>query len=1501
MEWHSFPTVYEINTWAWLDQLRRQSGQPLTLRSVPDVEIERLVALGFDAVWLMGVWQRSPAARKIAREHPKLEGGYRDALPDYRPEDVAGSPYAVQSYHVDPFFGGDDDLASLRDRFSKAGLGLILDFVCNHLARDHAWVKEHPERFLGGSPKTLQDQPESYFTSEDGRIFAYGRDPHLDPWTDTLQLDYRRPDTRQAMAEVLELIAGRCDGVRCDMAMLLIRDVFLETWGGACDPPGCEFWPWAIERAKAHHPDLLLVGEAYWGYEPRLQQLGFDFTYDKELYDLLVRGAAAAEVWSRLLDPANGDPRRMVRFVENHDERRALEAFGGVDRSLSAATLALGLPGMRLFHEGQLEGARRMLPVQLGRRAPEPADESVARFYRHLLQALRERAFHGGEWSKVEVLPVNQAPGGALNAGAESSGPEQVVAFQWTMGDERRVVAVNLSPQPARCRLHLDTPGCAGASRWRDLLGTPEAIDNAGDLAAGGLEIELPAYGRRLLAREREQVVAAAATLPQLNPGEGERAPAVDAAAAAAQFGVPLVGWRLVRIFVASPGDVSQERECLDEVILELQGSVCDDRQLELRLKRWEKAAYPGFHPLGPQGLIDAIMHPADCEIFILIFARRFGTPTLDAAGGSEHEFRLAYEEWKQRRRPQIMVYFDEEPPVHLLGDDQEQRRKEEEQRRHDEEQRRQEEEQWKKVRQFRDDFPVEGLWWPYQGLESFRELVRQHLTRLIKDLVPVPQKPSPPQRRGIGPELNAYVQRPKLETEIVELLSAEGGRPHLVTLHGAGGMGKTRLARACGARLQAQGTFLDGVFFVSLDGVERSVEAVAEAIASELSIKSVDGLFEELLSYLRNRRLLLILDNYESVAAQRIGACLKEVLTKAAEVRLLVTGRQPVNLGALEQEIDLDEGLDEAEARELFIARAGQRKATWTLEPGEEDALGRIMALTERIPLAIEFAAAWVGKKSVAEIAGALAEPGGGDPPPGLVEVNARHASLWHCQDWSFRLLKGEQQEVFVQLGIFAETFTLEAAARVCSLSDQQVRGVVFELQDSALIRRFGRRNVARYGMPKFTREYAAEKLRSDQRSWSSMCHSFVDLYSRQSNETVLRADAAGATPEEILGALAWIDMEWRNLRAAEEHAVAERSWGAVESLSGALLFFLQRRGRLQEGEELFQNLLNHMPQSVPGDLGDAAGRGTILNALGVVCQFRRELDRAEKFLRESCELRQGSDRAKTLNSLGTVYQTLGRWLEAKRCHEESLALSREFHDLSEEAKSLNNLGPVYGYLGDLKAAQEALELSLNTWRFKLGDPRGEADALNGLGVIYQRRENWVRAHEEFTRRLEKLKTISDRVGQARTLSSLGYVDFRHGQSDDTKRYLFNEAATHLTDALEICREVEDTVEEGEVYRNLGELFEARANLAKAAEEATKDFARAAVYLENSWRLRQGVERAQTLNKLGWIYERHGQKESAIECYRRAVNLTRSRDPAEAERSRQNLERVLGPAPSLF
>ncbi len=315
-------------------------------------------------MWLMGVWRTGPAGRTLSRGLSWLESEARAILPDFTREDIVGSPYAVADYEVSPALGGEDGLAAFRRRLALAGVGLVLDFVPNHTATDHPWVRRHPDRYVQVDDATADADPDGWFAVRAaGRTvrIAHGRDPSYPAWRDTAQLDYRVPETRAAMADVLRQVATRCDGVRCDMAMLVLDDVFCATWHDrsavppAHDAPGGDFWWNAIRGVRDRYPDFLMIAEAYWDTEYRLQQLGFDYTYDKTLLDRL-RWSPGEAVAGHLRADAEYQ-RRSVRFLENHDEPRAATAFRP-GRQRSAALVAATVPGMLLLHDGQLDGAR---------------------------------------------------------------------------------------------------------------------------------------------------------------------------------------------------------------------------------------------------------------------------------------------------------------------------------------------------------------------------------------------------------------------------------------------------------------------------------------------------------------------------------------------------------------------------------------------------------------------------------------------------------------------------------------------------------------------------------------------------------------------------------------------------------------------------------------------------------------------------------------------------------------------------------------------------------------------------------------------------------------------------------------------------------------------------------------------------------------------------------------------------------------------------------------
>ncbi len=296
----AYPALYQINTRILLGEI----GTGATLDDIPDGLLDRLTALGFDILWMLGVWQTGPAGREVSRTHKEWLQAFAHELPDVTEADMCGSPFAIVNYTANRDFGGDEALARLRQRLQRRGLRLLLDFVPNHTALDHPWTQMHPEYYIAGTEADLNREPHNWHRVPSGArslILAHGRDPYFPGWPDTLQLNYRHTGLRAAMRDELRQVADRCDGVRCDMAMLLLPDVFRKTWGNASLPgdrsaaDDTPFWPEAIAGVRSSHPDFLFLAEVYWDLEWVLQQQGFTYTYDKRLYDRL-RGGKAGPV-----------------------------------------------------------------------------------------------------------------------------------------------------------------------------------------------------------------------------------------------------------------------------------------------------------------------------------------------------------------------------------------------------------------------------------------------------------------------------------------------------------------------------------------------------------------------------------------------------------------------------------------------------------------------------------------------------------------------------------------------------------------------------------------------------------------------------------------------------------------------------------------------------------------------------------------------------------------------------------------------------------------------------------------------------------------------------------------------------------------------------------------------------------------------------------------------------------------------------------------------------
>ncbi len=490
-DWMPNLTLIAKNTLVWLFQLSRQYGRPIErLDQIPDGELELLARRGFTGLWLIGIWERSPASQQIKR----LTGN---------PE-AAASAYALDSYRIARQLGGEAALADLAARARRYGLRLGCDMVPNHFGIDSEWVREHPERFLQLAEPPypayrytgpdLSSTPEiglwiedHYFDRSDAAVvfkrldrrsgevtyLYHGNDGTVTPWNDTAQLDYLQEEVREAVIAVILEVAQRFPIIRFDAAMTLARRHVRRLWfpapGTGGDIPSRtehglsdaefdaampeEFFRQVVDRVAAEAPETLLLAEAFWLMENYfVRSLGMHRVYNSA-FMLLLRDERNAEYRKSIRDVLAFDReilKRYVNFMSNPDERTAIDQFGSGDQYFGVCTLMATLPGLPMFGHGQVEGFAERYGMEYGRSyLDEVADPwVVARHERQIFPLLhRRRLFAGSE--HFVLYDFETAPGKV---------DEDVFAFSNRLGDERALVVFHNRPGPTRGRLRRSAP-----------------------------------------------------------------------------------------------------------------------------------------------------------------------------------------------------------------------------------------------------------------------------------------------------------------------------------------------------------------------------------------------------------------------------------------------------------------------------------------------------------------------------------------------------------------------------------------------------------------------------------------------------------------------------------------------------------------------------------------------------------------------------------------------------------------------------------------------------------------------------------------------------------------------------------------------------------------------------------------------------------------------------------------------------------------------------------
>ncbi len=549
------------STYVWLDQLSRRHGRPIRrLDEIPDEELDTLARWGMTGLWLIGLWQRSRASAKI-----KQRRGNPEAL---------ASAYAIDEYRIADDLGGEAAWQNLRDRAAARGIRLASDMVPNHMGIDSRWVIEHPERFLSlpeppfpsytFNGPDLSDDPRVAIVLEDhywdgsdaavvfrrhdrrtgeDRYIYHGNDGTSLPWNDTAQLNYLDPAVREAVIATILDVARRFPIIRFDAAMTLARRHIQRLWfpepGSAGAIPSraehglsraafeaampTEFWRDVVDRVAAEAPDTLLLAEAFWlmeGYFVRT--LGMHRVYNSAFMHML-RDERNAEYRTLIRSTLEFDPeilKRYVNFMNNPDERTAVDQFGKGDKYFAVATLLATLPGLPMFGHGQVEGFTEKYGMEF-RRAyldEEPDPWLVERHEREIFPLLHRRAqfaevanfrfydvvteagavnedvfaYSNGRGSSRSLVVVH-------NRYASTAGwIRDSVAFSVAAGNGRRLVRTTLAEA-------LELPDDPGA--WvvaRDHVRGLDVLWNAAALRRDGLRLELGPYERRVFLDLRE-------------------------------------------------------------------------------------------------------------------------------------------------------------------------------------------------------------------------------------------------------------------------------------------------------------------------------------------------------------------------------------------------------------------------------------------------------------------------------------------------------------------------------------------------------------------------------------------------------------------------------------------------------------------------------------------------------------------------------------------------------------------------------------------------------------------------------------------------------------------------------------------------------------------------------------------------------------------------------------------------------------------------------------
>jgi hypothetical protein len=484
--------IYEVDIRELFYRFKSNISSIKNLNHIPDTFFTELKRIGVKYIWLIGIYEQSKTGKKLAFELQELHSKYMECLSDWTKKDIAASPYAIKKYEIAREFGGIKAYRIFRKKLKeKFDIGIILDFIPNHVALDNSIVEKHPEYFIRVNEPIPPERSKNYFkkTTETGNIFlAHGKDPFSPVWKDTLQLDYRSKAVQKYMTKEVVKLSELCDGLRCDMSMLILSEVFNSNWKdyplpSDIVPSGKEFWCDAISTVRNLNPKFLFIAEVYWDKEKIMLDLGFDYVYDKKLYDCLTQ-YNCPRLREYIQHTFSFEKGRLV-FLENHDEQRAASILPR-EKYYACAVLNYSLPSVKLLHEGQLEGRKIPHALQLLRIQPEKINVEIYQFYRTLFDVIHKSAIKNGYFRALNPLPAWERSPSYQNF---------IIYFYENDKLEKDLVVVNFSGYQSQCRVKIESFDLIGHEFIiEDRLSDQKYQRSGNEMFYDGLFLELMPY-----------------------------------------------------------------------------------------------------------------------------------------------------------------------------------------------------------------------------------------------------------------------------------------------------------------------------------------------------------------------------------------------------------------------------------------------------------------------------------------------------------------------------------------------------------------------------------------------------------------------------------------------------------------------------------------------------------------------------------------------------------------------------------------------------------------------------------------------------------------------------------------------------------------------------------------------------------------------------------------------------------------------------------------------